>query len=67
MDIRVMQTLSRVEHRHGSEWKRMEETGPHSPADSDAERSWARGRIFRCTTCDDEIRVVMSGEVTPED
>ena len=48
--------LIRLEHRHGrDDWHRMDEVD--SPAAHDAEREWARHRIFRCTTCEDEIRI----------
>ena len=52
--------LARLEHNHGGgEWHDMEEIGPgHDAADSDPEREWSRGRIFRCTVCADEIRVL---------
>lgn len=47
-----------LEHHHGGdEWHRMEEVTPHDAAQHDPERSWGRGRIFRCTTCEDEIRI----------
>jgi hypothetical protein len=51
--------LSRLEHHHGgNEWHTMYEVSEaHDPAQSDPERQWARGRIFRCSTCEDEIRV----------
>jgi hypothetical protein len=53
--------MGRVEHSHGNdEWHEMVEAEPHADsADNDDERDWSRGRIFRCTTCEDEIRVVM--------
>ncbi len=53
--------LSRLEHHHGGdEWHDMHEvTQPHDPADSDPERSWANGRIFKCNVCEDEIRVTV--------
>lgn len=55
--LRFMDALQRVEHRHGDEWHRMEAVAREAGA-TDRERAWARGRIFRCTTCDDEIRVL---------
>ena len=53
--------LARLEHNHGSdEWHAMEEVTPaHDAAESDPERSWSRGRIFRCTVCEDEVRVTL--------
>ena len=32
----------------------------HNPADHDAERDWAAGRIFSCRECDDSIQVRMA-------
>jgi hypothetical protein len=51
--------LSRLEHHHGGDsWHDMYEVSEaHDSAESDPERQWARGRIFRCSTCEDEIRV----------
>jgi hypothetical protein len=51
--------LVRLEHGHGRDggWHRMEEV--HDAAQSDQEREWGRHRIFRCTTCEDEIRIEM--------
>jgi hypothetical protein len=54
-----MDALQRVEHRHGDTWHAMEaEDAAADASSSDRERSWALGRIFRCTTCDDAIRVI---------
>jgi hypothetical protein len=51
--------LARLEHHHGGgEYHDMYEVSePHDSADSDPERDWARGRIYRCSVCEDEIRV----------
>jgi hypothetical protein len=54
--------LARLEHNHGGgEWHEMVEVPSpgHDSAESDPERGWSRGRIFRCTVCEDEIRVVL--------
>lgn len=51
--------LARLEHHHGgNEYHPMEEIS--DPAESDPERQWSRGRIFRCTVCEDEIRVTLA-------
>jgi hypothetical protein len=48
--------MIRLEHSHGKDdWHRMEEV--HDPAQSDTEREWGRHRIFKCTSCEDEIRI----------
>jgi hypothetical protein len=45
-------------HRHGEDWAPMEEVG-HSSVDHDPERRMLRGeRVFRCKSCDDEVRIV---------
>lgn len=51
--------LPRFEHSHGNgEWHEMIESSPaHDAAEGDPERAWQKGQVFRCTTCEDEIRV----------
>jgi hypothetical protein len=53
--------MGRVQHSHGNdEWHEMVEVTPHTDsAENDTERDWGRGRIFQCTTCEDEIRIVV--------
>ena len=53
--------LARLEHHHGgNEYHDMVEVTPgHDSAESDPERQWSRGRIYRCTVCEDEIRVTL--------
>ena len=53
--------LARLEHSHGEgDWHEMNEASPaHDAAEGDPERAWARGRVFRCGSCADEIRVVI--------
>jgi len=47
----------------------MYEVEAHSP--EDPERDWAHGRIYRCSVCEDEIRVTLpdpspiEGALTP--
>jgi hypothetical protein len=48
--------MLRLEHAHNdNSWHRMEEV--RDPAQNDTEREWGRHRIFKCTVCEDEIRV----------
>jgi hypothetical protein len=50
----------RLMHRHGDDFVPMIE---HTNADHDPERGWLRGaRIFRCSTCDEEVVLVPPGE-----
>jgi hypothetical protein len=37
----------------------------HDPADHDPERDWARGRIYACTTCDEQVMVSLGDEDDP--
>jgi len=54
--LRVYQEF-RFEHRHDDgSWAPMESVAPDS-AGRDPERSWSKGRIFRCKTCAEQIRV----------
>ena len=51
----------RLMHRHGDHWMEMKPVeSPHSPDEEDEERLFLRGgtRVFRCTGCDEEMRVV---------
>ena len=54
----------RLLHRHSDEnWVPMKEGLNHDAASHDPERGWLRGaRIFRCTTCDEEIRIESAAE-----
>jgi hypothetical protein len=49
----------RLEHRHedGSWAQLVPRPSHHDPADHDPERDWAKGQIYACSTCDEEIRV----------
>jgi hypothetical protein len=55
-NIRIAQEL-RVEHLHNDgTWSPLEPSH-HDSTDHDAERSWLRRKIFRCTTCDEQVAV----------
>ena len=59
-NVRIAQELL-LEHRHNDgSWSPMERV-EHDSADHDAERSWLRRMIFRCTTCDEQVSVTESG------
>ena len=51
-------------HRHSDEdWVPMQEGVDHDAAAHDPERSWLRGaRLFKCTTCDEQIAVLPETE-----
>lgn len=52
--------LLRLEHRHSDgSWSALDpRPGNHDPADHDPERGWAKGQLFKCKTCDEEVRVM---------
>jgi hypothetical protein len=54
-------------HRHGDDWVPMSEGGDHDAAAHDPERAWLRGaRIFKCTTCDEQIAMLPPTEPNTE-
>jgi hypothetical protein len=65
--------LARLEHYHGNgEYHDMHEVSEaHDSAEGDPERSWSKGRIYRCNVCEDEVRVSLAdpspveGSLTP--
>ena len=60
-NIRLLEAEYRIQHHHGDgTWWDMEEdiSSRHDPAQHDPERRWSRDRIFRCTTCQQQITVV---------
>lgn len=55
--------IAQIQHDHGSgEWHDMVDVTEQSSTTEDPERGWLRGRIFKCSACEDSIRVQM-----PED
>ena len=47
----------RIQHRHtDGSWGEMEEQH-HDAADHDPERTWARGKIFRCKSCEESVTI----------
>jgi hypothetical protein len=63
----AFEMTNRLQHGHGNgEWHDMVEVTPsHDAAEGDPERQWTTGRIFRCSTCEDEIRIVGQDEAPP--
>ena len=50
--------LSNMQHVHDDgSWHDMEQVDVEA-ATNDPERGWVRGVIYKCTTCDEHIRVV---------
>ena len=52
-------TALRLEHRHDDgSWSTLEpRPSHHDPAEHDPERDWANGRIYVCSSCNEEVRV----------
>jgi hypothetical protein len=61
----------RLEHRHSDgTWATLEpEESHHDSAEHDAERAWLKGRIYRCTRCEEQVRITVEpdaeGETSP--
>ena len=48
-----------LRHRHDDgNWGDMVEAPPDDAADHDVERRWGRGRLFRCTACEEAVLIV---------
>ena len=58
----------RAQHWHGGDdWGDMEEVTPsHDAAEADPERSWKGGRIFKCTSCQEQFRVLDAADMQPD-
>jgi len=59
--------LTRIQHSHGkNDWHDMNDVTPaHDSAEEDPEREWSRGRIYRCSTCEDEIKITLPESERP--
>jgi hypothetical protein len=66
MDPRLIELDLHLRHRHSDgTWSPLTEVSPsHDPAASDPERSWGFGRLFRCSTCGEEVVVEPEDEPT---
>jgi hypothetical protein len=61
MDLsRLREVEYQVSHRHADgSWGSLVEAPPHHGAvEHDAERGWGRGRLFRCSSCDEAVLIV---------
>ena len=59
-NLRIAQEFQ-VEHRHSDgSWSPLEPMH-HDAAAHDGERSWLMRKIFRCTTCEEEVAVTERG------
>jgi hypothetical protein len=58
MEARFSNIQLLVEHRHNDgSWGRLQRESHHTSVDHDPERDWAKGEIYRCTSCDELVRV----------
>ena len=67
-NLRFVETAYRLQHQHGDgSWSPMEEEsrGHHTSVEHDPERSWLRGRIFRCSSCGETATIVPGSEGSP--
>ncbi len=59
-NLRIVQEF-RLEHRHrDGGWGAMEPE-QHDSSSHDGERSWLRGTIFRCRSCDETVTLTTDG------
>jgi hypothetical protein len=60
--INQLAAALRIEHRHSDgSWSPLERSH-HDPADHDPERGWAKGEIYSCTSCDEQVRIVLDDD-----
>jgi hypothetical protein len=53
----TLRSQLQLEHRHSDgSWSELELV-PHDTAERDPERSWLSGLLFRCRSCDEQVRV----------
>jgi hypothetical protein len=61
--LEVMARGLLIEHRHDDgTWASLEPDASHDSAAHDAEREWLRGKVYRCTRCDEQVRVSIEPE-----
>ena len=60
--LRLAELDLRMQHRHNDgTWSTLERRPDHhDAADHDPERDWARGQVYVCTTCDEEVRIALN-------
>jgi hypothetical protein len=58
--------VARFMHRHGDDWVEMKPVPVHSPDARDPERRLIHGeRVFRCSSCDEEVRIQVPEQPHP--
>jgi hypothetical protein len=70
-NLRFVESAYRIQHKHGDgSWSPMEEeprSRHHTSVEHDPDRSWLRGRIFKCSSCDETMTVVEDSEGGPSE
>jgi hypothetical protein len=56
---RIQELMLEVQHRHtDGSWGTLEpDTTHHDPSSHDPEREWPTSTLFRCKTCEEEVRI----------
>ena len=55
---RIQELLLDVQHRHSDgSWGTLEPEASHDPTEDDPERGWSNSTLFRCKTCEEEVRI----------
>jgi hypothetical protein len=68
MDASLFGAGLSVRHRHeDGSWAALEPREHHSPADHDPERDWGEGRLYECTTCDEQVVIEGAGDAKKDD
>ena len=62
MERTTFEVYYKVSHRHkDGGWGDMEEVAIHRSSAHDKERLWGIGRLFRCTSCDEDVTLIPPG------
>lgn len=66
--LQSAEVMLRLKHLHGDgTWGTLApKRAHHDPADHDPERDWAQGRIYACTSCDEQVMVSTADEDEPK-
>ncbi len=66
--LQSAEVMLRLKHLHGDgTWGTLApKRAHHDPADHDPERDWAQGRIYACTSCDEQVMVSTGDEDEPK-
>jgi hypothetical protein len=55
---RIQELLLDVQHRHSDgSWGTLEPEESHDTSEDDPDRGWSNSTLFRCKTCEEEVRI----------